>query len=90
MQQRMKMSHYQLLGGACLLIAEKCNPTAIGSYDISICADKVFNVEQIGVVEDLILRNLDWKLAFPTAFDFCVAYCTPVLSVSTRLVVPIK
>jgi hypothetical protein len=31
-------------------------------------------VEKIGVVEDLILRNLDWKLAFPTAFDFCIAY----------------
>jgi hypothetical protein len=70
----MKTSHYQLLGGACLLIAAKCNPTSIGSSDISFCADNLFNVEQIGVMEDLILRDLDWKLAFPTALDFCKAY----------------
>jgi hypothetical protein len=70
----MKMSQYQLVAGSCLYSASKCGGRAIAVSDISFSADNVFNDEQLVAAEDIILQQLDWKLAFPTILDFVLAY----------------
>jgi hypothetical protein len=74
LQQRVKTCHYQLVAGACLLIASKCSKRSISSSDIAFCADNSFNVDEITGAEDFILQQLEWKLAFPTPLDFVKAY----------------
>jgi transcription initiation factor TFIIIB Brf1 subunit/transcription initiation factor TFIIB len=68
------MCHYQLVAGACLLIASKCSEHSISSNDISFCSDNLFNADQVTGTEDFILRQLDWKLAFPTSLAFMISY----------------
>ena len=68
------MTHYQVVAGACLLIASKCQMRAIRANDISFCADNWFNVDQLNDTEDYILQKLGWKLAYPTTLDFVNSY----------------
>lgn len=68
------MSQYQLVVGSCMYSASKCGERAIEVSDISFSADNVFNDEQLVAAEDIILQQLDWKLAFPTILDFVLAY----------------
>jgi hypothetical protein len=74
LQQPVKMSQYQLVAGACLLIASKCNDVSIKGSDISYCADNSFNGAQVTATEEFVLEHLEWKLAFPTPLDFVNAY----------------
>ena len=81
------MGHYQLLAGACLYIASKCDGRNIKCNDISFCADNVFNGKQIMGAEDIVLRQLKWKLAYPVVLDFVLAFVSAAgLQENSRLV----
>lgn len=70
-----KKENYQLLSGACLWIAAKCCNRPISGLDISLCADNLFSEMDLLRVEEFVLKKLEWKLAFPTSFDFVGAFC---------------
>ncbi len=55
-------SSFQLVAGACLLIASKCNTLVITEKDICFCCDNIFSVANIIATEELILKHLEWKL----------------------------
>lgn len=62
---------YQLLGATCLHIASKCEDVSyIGIEDLALCADKVYQPQQILDMEEKVLNSLEFQLAIPTAWDF--------------------
>jgi transcription initiation factor TFIIIB Brf1 subunit/transcription initiation factor TFIIB len=76
-QSRVHKRNYQLLVGACLLLASKCESSAspgISSSDISFSADNTFSSEDVLEKENVILSALRWKLAIPTIHDFVQLY----------------
>lgn len=43
--------------------------------DIALCADNSFSEKDLMRVEEYILEQLKWKLAFPTTLDFIDVFC---------------
>lgn len=70
----MSHRHYQLLAGSSLLLASKCNKVFLTCKDICFCADNSFSVDNVEATEELVLEQLEWKLAYPTSMDFLFAY----------------
>ena len=63
--------HFQLLGATCLHIASKCEDVSyIGVDDLVVCADKVYNGNDVLQLEEKVLTKLDFRLAVPTVIDF--------------------
>ena len=63
--------HFQLLGATCLHIASKCEDVSyIGVDDLVVCADKVYNGNDVLQLEEKVLTELDFRLAVPTVIDF--------------------
>lgn len=69
-------SRFQLVAGACLLIASKCNKVFVTEKDISFCCDNLFSVAHVMATEELILKQLEWKLACPSSIEFVIAFST--------------
>jgi hypothetical protein len=74
LQQEVSPSHYQLVAGSSLLLASKCNKAFLTCKDICYCADNSFSPDQVEATEELILEQLEWKLAFPTSMDFLLSF----------------
>uniref|UniRef100_A0A7S4AAB1 Cyclin-F n=1 Tax=Pseudo-nitzschia australis TaxID=44445 RepID=A0A7S4AAB1_9STRA len=72
--QRVKTSLFQLVTGACVSIASKCNKVYLTEKDISFCCDNKFPVASIVATEKLILNQLEWRLACPSSIDFITAF----------------
>lgn len=62
--QVVSTSNFQLVAGACLLLATKCvcNPIIVTEKDICFCCDSIFSVAHVRATEELILKHLKWKL----------------------------
>ena len=58
----MSSSSFQLVAGACLLIASKCDKVSITEKDISFCCDNLFSVTLVMATEEAVLKQLGWKL----------------------------
>jgi len=69
--QRIKTSHFQLVAGACISIASKCNKVFLTEKDISFCCDNIFSVANVVATEKLILKLLGWKLVRSSSFLNC-------------------
>eukprot|EP00980_Cylindrotheca_fusiformis_P028209 scaffold22586_cov138-Cylindrotheca_fusiformis.AAC.29 len=73
---RIKRHYYQLIAGACLWIASKSRK-AITCKDICMSSDNSFAANDLVTIEEYVLKQLGWKLAFPTSLGFLEAYgCT--------------
>lgn len=73
LQLPIKKYYYQLIAGACLWIASKCSK-AISCTDICMCSDNSFSANDLVRTEEYVLKQLEWKLAFPTSLGFLEAY----------------
>ena len=60
----------QLIVGTCLYIACKCDEMEISKNDLALCADNIFDHNDVYIAEEIILHTLDWKLSYPTILDF--------------------
>ena len=60
--QVISTSSFQLVAGACLLIASKCNMILVTEKDICFCCDNIFSVANVISTEELVLKHLKWKL----------------------------
>jgi len=49
---------------------------SVTAKDISLCCDNLFSVALVTTTEEAVLKQLGWKLASPTSFDFILAFLT--------------
>lgn len=79
-EQIISASSFQLLAGACLLIASKCNKVFVTEKDISYCCDNIFSVANVVATEEVVLKHLEWKLVrkliWVTNKHFFSKYCS--------------
>jgi len=62
---------FQLLGATCLHIASKCEDVSyIGVEDLVVCADRVYEEQDVLKLEEEVLNTLDFRICVPTVIDF--------------------
>lgn len=70
-QKRVQRNRFQLLGATCLHVASKCEDVSyIGVEDLVVCADKVYQAEDVLRLEEDVLNTLDFHMSVPTVIDF--------------------
>lgn len=74
-------SYYQLVGGACLLVASKLrDPTPIETPEIVLYTERTVTREQLFEYEQLLVRSLQFDLESVTAWDL-VCYVIRLFSI---------
>lgn len=64
----------QLIAATCLYIASKSNNDVnLTISDLPFCADRIYEVDDILLLEDTILNGIEWEVTIPTLYD-CVTF----------------
>ena len=73
-QSEGKLAKVQCFAGPCSLLASKCTDACLTEKDISFCTDLTCSVGEVKWLEEIILKQLHWKLAYPTSIDYVVPF----------------